>query len=87
MAFWDIVEALRKEQNTSYRWLAQKMEISETTLSSMRHSNTEPRATEAVKLANALNTTVEFLVTENDRTYYDKYIKLKVAIHNALSSN
>ena len=85
MSFWDTVEMLRKEQNTSYRWLAQKMGIPETTLSSMRHSKTEPRASEAVKIARALDTTVEFLVTEDDRTYFQKYNSLRDALKKILN--
>jgi transcriptional regulator with XRE-family HTH domain len=66
MQFWDNVEVLRKNQNTSYRWLASKMGVSETTVSSMRHLGTEPRATEAYKIAEALHTSVEWLVTGKD---------------------
>ena len=70
---------LRSEQNTSYRWLAQKMGISEQTVSTMRKAGTEPRATEAVKIAKALNTTVEYLtegITSNQE-YFNKYTALK----------
>jgi transcriptional regulator with XRE-family HTH domain len=63
MFFWKNVEALRREQNTTYRWLASKMGVSETTVSSMRKAGTVPRATEAVKLASALNVSVEYLVS------------------------
>lgn len=79
MAFWDTVEMLRSEQNTSYRWLAQKMGISEQTVSTMRKAGTEPRATEAVKIAKALNTTVEYLtegITSNQE-YFNRYTALK----------
>ena len=41
MSFWENVELLREEQNTSYRWLAQIMGVSETTVSSMRRANTD----------------------------------------------
>ena len=78
MRFWEKVEILRKEQNTSYRWLAQMMGVSETTVSSMRKAGTEPRASEAAKIASALGTTVEFLVKEETSdTYFLKYTKLK----------
>lgn len=77
MSFWENVEILRKEQNTTYRWIASKMGVSETTVSSMRKANTEPRASEAVKIADALNTTVEFLVTNKEAVYLYKYNKLK----------
>ncbi len=85
MAFWDNVETLRREQNTSYRWLARKMGMSETTISSMRKAGTEPRASEAAKIAAALGTTVEFLVQESSSetqgevadNYFMKYTSLK----------
>ncbi|MGL4986275.1 MAG: helix-turn-helix domain-containing protein [Treponemataceae bacterium] len=70
--FWENVEKLRKIQKTSYRWLSEKMNIPETTLSSMRSNKTEPRATESIKIAKALNTTVEYLVTGVDTTEQDK---------------
>lgn len=90
MTFWENVEALRKEQNTSYRWLAHKMGMSETTVSSMRKAGTEPRATEAAKIAAALGTTVEFLVreekiSENDN-YFEKYTKLKTELKHLVES-
>ena len=69
MSFWENVEILRKEQNTTYRWIASKMGVSETTVSSMRKANTEPRASEAVKIAETLNTTVEYLITNKEELY------------------
>lgn len=84
MEFWETVESLRKEQNTSYRWLAKKMGVSETTVSTMRRNGTEPRATEAVRLATALGTTVEFLVTGEPDSYYKKYSTLKSALQTIL---
>lgn len=88
MSFWENVEFLREEQDTSYRWLAQKMGVSETTVSSMRKANTEPRATEAVKIARALGTSVETLVGNiapettpaAQDSYFEKYITLKHAL-------
>ena len=77
MSFWENVEILIKEQNTTYRWLASKMGVAETTVSSMRKANTEPRASEAVKIAEALNTTVEYLVTNNENIFLYNYNKLK----------
>lgn len=77
MSFWDNVEILRKEQNTSYRWLASQMGVSETTVSSMRKAGTEPRAGDTVKIAKALGTTVESLVGSASNEYFQKYKKLK----------
>jgi len=34
-------------------------------------ANTEPRATEAVKIAQSLETTVEFLVTGKESIYFE----------------
>ncbi len=92
MTFWENVEALRKEQNTSYRWLAHKMGMSETTVSSMRKAGTEPRATEAAKIAAALGTTVESLVQNPDesaeaqKNYFLKYTLLKGELKHLLDS-
>lgn len=77
MSFWDNVEILRKEQNTSYRWLASQMGVSETTVSSIRKAGTDPRAGDAVKIAKALGTTVESLVGSASNEYFQKYKKLK----------
>ena len=94
MSFWENVELLREEQNTSYRWIAQIMGVSETTVSSMRKADTEPRASEAVKIAKALGTSVEELVgsgIENIKEpesipYFEKYILLKKELKNILDS-
>lgn len=84
MAFWENVETLRKNQNTTYRWLAQKTGISETTISTMRKNHTEPRASDAVKIARALETTVDFLVDGTIDGYYKKYSDLKSALRTVM---
>ena len=61
------------------------MGISEQTVSTMRKQGTEPRESEAVKMAKALNTTVESLVESNSENsgsssqniYLQKYMMLK----------
>ena len=85
MEFWDNVEELRTAHNTSYRWISQKTGLPETTISSMRSSGTEPRASDATKLAAALGTTVEFLCTRKCDLYYEKYTGLKAALSNILA--
>ncbi len=87
MGFWEKVEILRKEQNTSYRWIAGQMGVSETTVSSMRKAGTEPRAGEAVKIAKSLGTTVEFLVGAGDDEFFQKYKKLKSELQMILDRN
>lgn len=84
MSFWENVEMLIRQQNTSYRWLAQIINISETTISSMRHNKTEPRASDAIKIAKALGTTVEFLCTNEKDSYYIRYLKLKEELSEVL---
>jgi transcriptional regulator with XRE-family HTH domain len=44
-----------------------KTSIKQSTISMWRHRKNFPRADEAVKIAGALNTTVEFLVTGRDK--------------------
>ena len=73
-----------KAQNTSYRWIAKKMEVSETTVSSMRKTGTEPRASDAFKIASALGTTVEYLCNGESGYYQSLYINLKNAIKEIL---
>lgn len=85
MPFWEKVEILRKEQNTSYRWIASQMGVSETTVSSMRKSGTEPRAGDAVKIARALGTTVEFLAGQEKDDIFIKYRNLKLAVQEVLN--
>ena len=64
MGFWDRVEQLRISQNTTYRWIADKIvHKRETTVSGWRSQNVLPRADDAVLIAQALGTTVEELVT------------------------
>lgn len=61
--FWDRVETLLLSQKTNYRWLAESIvKKSETTVSGWHTNNILPRAKEAVAIAKALGTTVEFLV-------------------------
>lgn len=87
MTFWDRVDILKKEQDTSYRWIAAQMGVSETTVSSMRKAGTEPRVGDAVKIAKALGTTVEFLVGVDDDEYFNKYFLLKSALKELLDTH
>lgn len=86
MSFWDNVEILRKEQKTSYRWIASVMGVSETTVSSMRKNDTEPRTTESFKIAQSLHTTVEFLVT-GKQSPDPQYISLKNDMQKLLDTH
>jgi len=67
MEFWDRVDALREKQNTTYRWIAEKVvKKSETTVSGWRGQGVLPRANDAVAIAQALGVSVEYLVTGSD---------------------
>ena len=89
MNFWNRVELLRKEKHITYRQLAAAMGVSETTVSSMRRASTEPRASEAAKIAIALETSVEYLTTGEAATKNDeyrlKYLGLKEQLKNILN--
>lgn len=86
MTFWENVENLRAAQNTSYRWISHVTNISETTISSMRHSGTEPRASDAIKIAKALNTSVEFLCNQESDIFYNKYNNLKETLEKIVKN-
>lgn len=62
MDFWDRVEEEISRQNTTFRWVAQKLGKPETTMSGWRKAKTIPRADDAIHLAEALGTTVEYLI-------------------------
>ena len=49
--FWDNVEIFRKPKNLTYRAIAKIMGTAETTVSSMRKAGTEPRVSDAIKIA------------------------------------
>lgn len=63
MDFWERVETEVKRQNTTFRWVALKLGKAETTVSSWRKERTLPRVDEALELAEALGTTIQYLVT------------------------
>ena len=54
-------------QHTSFEWLYRKTEIPKGTFSSWKNRNTIPRADEAFLIANALNVSVEYLLTGVDQ--------------------
>lgn len=80
MAFWDNVESAKHILPLDCK----KMEVSETTVSSMRKTGTEPRASDVFKIASALGTTVEYLCNGESDYYQSRYINLKNAIKEIL---
>lgn len=69
MSFWERVELARIGQGTTYRWIAENViHKSETTVSGWRSQKVLPRADDAVAIARALGTTVEELVTGENKS-------------------
>jgi transcriptional regulator with XRE-family HTH domain len=63
MEFWERVLALVVKQETTFRYLAEKIGVSETTMSGWKRTNVLPRADHSVAIASALGVSVEYLVT------------------------
>jgi len=64
MNFWIHVKEEIKRQNTTQEWIAEQCGISYATFRGWINYQRIPRADQAVAIAKALNTTVEYLVTE-----------------------
>ncbi|MGL4982244.1 MAG: helix-turn-helix domain-containing protein [Treponemataceae bacterium] len=64
--FWKIVTREIKRQNTSYDWLSRKTKISKGTFSSWKSRNNVPTVDSAFKIAQALNVSLEYLLTGID---------------------
>lgn len=69
--FWANTNTLIKQQNKTQRGLAIECGFSERRIESLSSNNRSPDVLEAVIIANALNTTVEFLVTGIESTNSD----------------
>lgn len=63
MLFWENTKKRIKAENTTQEWVANETEISYETFRSWISKGILPRADQAVSIAKALNTTVEYLVT------------------------
>ena len=65
--FWDIVKKEVARKDTNFEWLYQKTGISKGTFSSWKNRNIIPRADATYKIANALEVSVEYLLTGMDK--------------------
>jgi Bacteriophage CI repressor helix-turn-helix domain. len=81
--FWTNFNTLVKDQNTTQDAVCSDINISINTLRGWISKNILPRADEAVKIATALHTTVEYLVTGEKPV--DKTPELKSAILETLN--
>jgi transcriptional regulator with XRE-family HTH domain len=68
--FWENVKKEIKLQNTTQEWVAKKADISFNTFQGWISKEIYPRVNEAVRIAAALNTSVEYLMrgTVKDNT-------------------
>jgi transcriptional regulator with XRE-family HTH domain len=86
--FWENVKKEIKMQNTTHEWIAKKAGISFNTFQGWISKAIYPRVNEAVRIAQALNTSVEYLVrgTVKDNTKaIDIICKQLLEIHNRLN--
>jgi transcriptional regulator with XRE-family HTH domain len=65
--FWKMVKKEVERQHTSFEWLYTKTNIPKGTFSSWKNRNTIPRADEALLIAEALNVSMEYLLTGSER--------------------
>ncbi len=61
-AFWENTKKEIRRQNTTHEWVAKKAGISFNTFQGWISKDIFPRANEAVRIADALDTSVEYLV-------------------------
>lgn len=81
ISFWQNVNKLIKAQNTTQEAIAKTCAINFGTFKNRSSKKIVPDAIEAYKIAQALNTTVEYLVTGEDTSPYKQELdKLKAAI-------
>ena len=79
--FWNRVKQLIKSNNTTQRGLSETIGLGARALEIKIGRKSAPDVFEAYKIAQALNTTVEYLVTGEDTSPYKQELdKLKAAI-------
>ena len=64
--FWEMVALEVGRQKTSFEWLYRKAKVPKGTFSSWKTRNILPRADVALRIAEALGVTVEYLLTGSD---------------------
>ena len=83
--FWSRIKNLIKQNNTTQDWLAQKCDVSINVLKSWIFNKRLPDAAQASKIAQALGTSVEYLVTGSDNSpYMEENAQLKDRIQKAV---
>lgn len=76
--FWELIENI----SPFSRWMdfAEKCGMSYNTVKQQRHDKTIPRTSDIVKIAEALNVSVDYLLTGKEKNLYDDRIN-KIAWH------
>jgi transcriptional regulator with XRE-family HTH domain len=64
--FWHIVKKEVDKQHTTFEWLYRKTGIPKGTFASWKNRNIIPRADEAYRIAEALDVSLEYLLTGMD---------------------
>ena len=83
--FWIRTNALIKQQNKTQRGLSIECGFSDRKIENQSSNDRIPDAVEAVAIAKALNTTVEYLVTGEDNNLAEQQLKdLKVKLAELL---
>ena len=80
MDFYERAKELAEKQNLSLISLLESLDINYETYKSAKRMNNLPRANEAVKIAQALHTTVEYLVTGEESDERRQLTELKAKI-------
>lgn len=78
--FWANIKKVIKQQNTTHEWVAKKAGISFHTFNGWRSKGIYPRADAAVRIAEALNTSVEYLVTGTMREWENTEAVKRVSV-------
>ena len=83
VSFWNRVKQLIKSNNTTQRGLSETIGLSARALEIKIGRKSAPDVFEAYKIAKALNTTVEYLVTGSDTNPAERELKeLKERLKN-----
>ena len=78
MDFYERVKTLVKQTNLTLRAFIESLGMNYDSYNTLKRYNNLPRADEAVKIAQALGTTVEYLVTGKESDFYkEKYELLR----------
>lgn len=78
MDFYERVKTLVKQTNLTLRAFIESLGMNYDSYNTLKRYNNLPRADEAVKIAQALGTTVEYLVTGKESDFYkEKYESLR----------